>query len=76
MSREPSITRSTHGSYVQLNTFDEKEKAFVQNSSSSPPTLPYQRFKVSQYTVAENIRYNIIYLSNDSMSRKRSSFSS
>lgn len=43
MNREPSASRSTHGSYVQLSTFDDKEKTFVQTKSSVPHLWPYKR---------------------------------
>lgn len=44
MNREGNLTQTAYGSYVQLNTFDEKENEFVQVKTSYPTLLPYKRF--------------------------------
>ncbi|GFQ97806.1 hypothetical protein TNCT_311941 [Trichonephila clavata] len=64
MNREPSASRSTHGSYVQLSTFDDKEKTFVQTKSSLPTLWPYKREEAytseNQYVLEEEISKNSI----------------
>lgn len=54
MSQEGNLTQTAYGSYVQLNTFDEKENEFVEEktSYSYPTLLPYRRFVFLNYLSA------------------------
>lgn len=43
MSGDGNLTQTAYGSYVQLNTFDEKENEFIEEKTSYPTLLPYKR---------------------------------